>query len=62
MRGFLTIVITEGNTKLIIEDGGEPFSFVEILQALQKTQSGILDLMAQAAMQEERKDGEQRED
>ena len=62
MRGFLTIVITEGNTKLIIEDGGNPFMFAEILQALQKAQSGILDLMQQAAAQEEKKDDDQKTD
>lgn len=56
MRGFLTIAIRDGdNVKLIIEDGGQPFTFAEILQALQKAQSGILDLMAQAAIQEEKK-------
>ena len=57
MRGFLTIVITDdAPPKLIIEDGGQPFSFAEILQALQKAQSGILDVMSQAATQEEKKD------
>jgi len=49
MRGFITIILGGANPKLILEDGGEPFTFVEILAALQKAQEGIINMMAAQA-------------
>ena len=58
MRGFVTIVVnTPEDVSLVIQDGGEPFSFVELLGYIQKAQGVVLQLMAKAAQVEEAKEG-----
>ena len=58
MRGFLIIVINSpDDVRLLIQDGGEPFSFVELLGYIQKAQGVVLQLMAKAAQVEEAKEG-----
>ena len=49
MRGFLTIILGDPKPKLILEDGGVPFTFIEILSALQKAQEGIINMMSAQA-------------